>query len=155
MAGIADVTAPLATVLNGVAAGIMFSTVVGIVSMFVALPYKGYVNSVQFLWRRYDPMMPILNMSALVLVVVSAVLGGPAARPAFIASAALLATVVTISVTKNVPVNKYVFGLDAEHQPDNWAEVDPRARWRKWNNIRTALALTAFAINVSATALLH
>jgi uncharacterized membrane protein len=153
--GIADITAPLATVLNGVAAGIMFSTVVGIVPMFVALPYQGYVRSVQFLWRRYDPMMPILNMSALVLVVVSAVLGGPTARPAFISAAVLLATVVIISVTKNVPVNKYVFALDADHQPDDWAQADPRARWRRWNNIRTSLALAAFVVDVTGTALLH
>jgi uncharacterized membrane protein len=146
----------LAAVLNGVAAGIMLSTVVGIVPMMLTQPYRGYVQTVQFLWPRYDPMMPILNASALVLAAVSAVAaGGAPARPAFAVAALLLATVMTISITKNVPVNRYVSGLDPDQQPADWARVDPRPDWQRWNLVRTVLAVGAFAANVTGTALLN
>jgi uncharacterized membrane protein len=150
------VAAALAAALNGVAAGIMLSTVVGIVPMMVAQPYQGYVRTVQFLWPRYDPLMPILNASALVLAAFGAVAaGGGPARPVLATAAILLATVMAISITKNVPVNRFVSGLDPERQPDDWARLDPRRRWQRWNLIRTALAVLAFAANVTGTALLR
>jgi uncharacterized membrane protein len=92
----------------------------------------------------------------LVLAAFSAVaVGGGTARPVLAAAAALLAIVLTISITKNVPVNRFVGGLDPEHQPANWSEVDPRPRWRFWNIIRTTIAVVAFALNVTGTALMH
>jgi uncharacterized membrane protein len=156
MIQLVHLAAPLAAVLNGVAAGIMLSTVIGIVPMMLAMPYDRYVRTVQFLWPRYDPLMPILNGSALVLVVVSAaVVGSVPSRPPLVAAAVLLAVVMTISVTRNVPVNRFVAGLDPGHEPDGWPRLDPRLRWRTWNLIRTVLALLAFAMNITATALLR
>jgi uncharacterized membrane protein len=153
---LAHLTAPLAAVLNGVAAGIMLSTVIGIVPMMLAMPYDRYVRTVQFLWPRYDPLMPILNGSALVLVAVSAaVVGRAPSRPPLVAAGVLLAVVMAISVTKNVPVNRFVTGLDPQDEPEEWPRLDPRARWRTWNLVRTMLALLAFAANVTATALLR
>ena len=52
---------PLVLLGNGVAAGVMLSTVIGVVPMFLTMNYGPYVRSVQFLWPRYDPFMPILN----------------------------------------------------------------------------------------------
>lgn len=155
MNDVGQVTAGLAAALNGIATGIMLSTVVGIVPMFLTLPYRGYVQSVQFLWPRYDPLMPILNASALVLGAFSAVAVGPGpARPVLAAGAVLLAVVITISVTRNVPVNRFVSGLDADEAPVNWAEIDPRRRWQFWNTIRTSVAGAAFVTNVTALTLL-
>jgi uncharacterized membrane protein len=155
MTPLVHVTAALAAVLNGVAAGIMLSTVIGIVPMMLTMPYQRYVQTVRFLWPRYDPLMPILNGTALVLVVVSAALAGRVpSRPAFVVAAVLLATVVTISITKNVPVNRFVSGLDPGEQPGDWPRLDPRARWRTWNLVRTTLALLAFTSTVTATVLL-
>src|SRR4051794_3263827 len=155
MNGITQVTAALAATLNGVAAGIMLSTVVGIVPMFLTLPYRGYVRSVQFLWPRYDPMMPILNASALVLGVFSAVAAGPGPARVVLASAALLvAIVIGISVTRNLPVNRFVSRLDADDQPANWTEIDPRRRWQFWNTIRTSINALAFVTSVAGVALL-
>jgi hypothetical protein len=34
----------------------------------------------------------------------------------------------------------------------DWAEVDPRTRWRNRNLARTVLACTGFAVNVAAIA---
>lgn len=155
MTELAQVTAPLAAVLNGVSAGIMLSTVVGIVPMMLTQTYPGYVRTVQFLWPRYDPLMPILNGTALLLSVVSAVAAGStSARLVLACSALLLTGTMVISITKNVPVNKFVSGLDPGRQPDDWAELDPRHRWQMWNQIRTMLAALAFVANVAATALL-
>jgi uncharacterized membrane protein len=151
----APVTAPLAAVLNGVAAGIMLSTVVGIVPMMLAQPYGSYVRTVRFLWPRYDPLMPILNGSALVLAAFSAATAGDVpARPALALAAALLAGVLAISVIKNVPVNRFVSRLDPARPPADWAQLDPRPRWQRWNLVRTALATLAFVTNVTATAML-
>jgi uncharacterized membrane protein len=155
MTQLVHLTAPLAAVLNGIAAGVMLSTVIGIVPMMLSMQYQRYVQTVQFLWPRYDPLMPILNGAALVLAALSAALsGGEPSRPVFVVAAVLLAAVVTISITKNVPVNRFVSGLDPHHQPSEWSRLDPRARWRTWNLVRTAIALLAFAANVTATALL-
>ena len=152
---IVEVTAPLGALLNGVAAGIMLSTVVGIVPMMVSQPYESYVRTVQFLWPRYDPMMPILNGSAFVLSGLSAaVTTSAAARAVLIGSTVLLGVVLAISISKNVPVNKFVSSLDPERPPADWDRVDPRVRWSRWNEIRTSINALAFTANVAATALL-
>jgi hypothetical protein len=36
----------------------------------------------------------------------------------------------------------------------DWAQLDPRPRWQRWNRVRTALATLAFVTNVTATAML-
>jgi uncharacterized membrane protein len=153
MSEVARLTGPLAVALNGIAAGIMLSTVVGIVPMMLTMPYDRYVRTVQYLWPRYDPLMPLLNGGALVCAALSAaVVGGVSARPPLIAAAVLLAAVMIISITRNVPVNRLVSRLDPARPPADWTSVDPRGRWRAWNLIRTVLALLAFAANVTAAA---
>jgi uncharacterized membrane protein len=150
VSALVHVAAGVAAAANGVGAGIMLSTVLGIAPMFLALPYPRYVQTVQFLWPRYDPLMPVLNGATLVLDIVLCLTAPATARPAYVVAAALLATVMAISITRNVPVNKYVFRLDPDRQPTNWPAADPRRRWRNWNFIRTMLALAAFATNVVA-----
>lgn len=142
----------VAVVTNGLAAGIMLSTVIGIVPMFLAQPYDAYVRSVHFLWRRYDPIMPISNGATLALDVALAagLARDGSVRAGYITAAALLACVMTISITRNVPINRYVFALDPLAPPADWAQRDPRRRWRAWNLTRTALAVLAFAANVTA-----
>lgn len=149
MIGWTSVLGALATVVNGVAAGIMLSTVIGIVPLMRALPYPGYVQMVQFMRPRFDPIMPIANGGALVIDIVLVVTGASDAQLRAVA-AVLLAAVVTISVRKNVPVNRYVMSLNAHEPPSNWAEVDPRQRWKTWNDIRTSCAVLAFLCNVAA-----
>jgi uncharacterized membrane protein len=129
--------------------------VVGIVPMMLAQPYQGYVRMVQFLWPRYDPLMPALNGGALVLSGLSAAAAGSGpARTLQAAAAVLLASVMTISIRKNVPVNRFVGKLDPDRQPADWTLLDPRQRWQRWNLVRTVLAVSAFATNVTGTALL-
>jgi len=146
---------PLALLTNGVAAGVMVSTVIGLAPMQLAVPYETYVDTIQFLWKRYDPFMPIMNALAFLLdVVLAASLPEAPARLLFGTAAVLLLTVMAISVTKNVPINKYVMSLDSRAQPSDWALTDPRIRWRNWNLIRTTLAVLALLVNLSAVAVL-
>jgi len=144
---------PAVLLANGLAAGVMLSTVIGTVPLMMVLPYDRYVHLVQFLWRRYDPFMPIANGLSFAADVVLAVTE-PAARPLWCAAAALLACVMVISVWKNVPVNRYVMSLDPAARPEDWPRRDPRAFWRRWNLIRTSLAVAALAANVAAVAVL-
>ncbi|MCO1580342.1 DUF1772 domain-containing protein [Crossiella sp. SN42] len=144
-----SVLALVAALANGVAAGIMLSTVIGIVPLMLALPYGQYVQLVRFLWRRYDPIMPALNGGVLLLDLLLAALA-PQGRAAHTAAAVLLAAVVLISVSRNVPVNRYVTALDPAHRPADWARRDPRRRWRNWNLLRTGLATLAFLLNLIA-----
>ena len=141
----------VAVLASGLGTGVMLSTVIGMVPMTLALPYDRYVEMIQFMWPRYDPFMPLMNGLAFVLdVVLAIVLGDDPARPFLVAGAVLLAAVMVISVVKNVPINKYVTGLDPRNQPDDWDRADPRQRWRQWNTIRTSLAVLALLANVLA-----
>jgi uncharacterized membrane protein len=148
---LAHLLAIAAIASNGIAAGIMLSTVIGIVPMMLVLPYSRYVQTVQFLRPRFDPVMPITNGCTLILdLALVAAAHDVAARAAFAVAAALVASVMTVSITKNVPVNRYIMSLDPQCQPDAWEQLDPRSRWRTWNLVRTMLALAAFAMNAVA-----
>lgn len=148
------VLVPLGVLCNGIAAGVMLSTVIGIVPLTFALPYDSYVRTIQFLWPRYDPLMPIMNVTTFGLDAVLAIWGGQRARALFGIAAVLLLAVMVISVVKNVPINKYVAALDPQQAPRGWAALDPRPRWRAWNLARTGLALLALAANVAAAGML-
>ncbi|WP_018542706.1 MULTISPECIES: DUF1772 domain-containing protein [unclassified Streptomyces] len=144
--------APLALLANGIAAGIMTATVIGIAPMMLSLPYERYVQTVHFLRPRFDPVMPLANGLTVLLDLLLAITAGDGlARAGFATAAVLLLCVMGISLTKNVPVNRYVMSLSPAVQPPDWAETDPRRRWRAWNTTRTALALFAFVTNIVAT----
>lgn len=147
--------APMAILANGVAAGVMFSTVIGIAPLMLVLPYDRYIQAIQFLWPRYDPLMPITNGAAFLLdVAIAALATNGLGRVSFGLAAALLAAVISISVIKNVPINKYIASLDPARQPPDWADRDPRVRWRNWNLARTSLALLALVVNVAGAGVL-
>lgn len=149
------VLVPLALLGNGVGAGVMLATVLGVVPMFLALPYERYVWSVQFLWPRYDPFMPALNGLTFVLdLVLIAAAPHRAAQALFGAAAVLLAAVMVISIVKNVPINRYVKSLDPGAKPEDWPSRDPRVRWRDWNLARTVLAIVALGANLVAASTL-
>ncbi|MEU5266077.1 DUF1772 domain-containing protein [Amycolatopsis sp. NPDC021455] len=140
-----------ALVGNGVTAGIMLSTVIGIVPLIDRLPYERYVRTIQFLWPRYDPFMPITHGLTMLLDLALVVLDGDPARRALCGTAgAVLLVVMTISVLKNVPINRFVMAQDPQSPPAGWPRSDPRSRWRGWNRLRTGLALLALVVNAAA-----
>lgn len=149
---------PLALFANGIAAGVMLGNAIGPAALALELPYARYVDLIKFMWHRYDPFVPIMNLLAFALDIAIAVVtcqenrGGVGAPTLFGLSAVMLALLMTISITKNVPINNYVTALDPASPPDNWTRLDPRVSWKKWNNARVALALAALIAGLAGTA---
>ncbi len=143
----------LALTGNGLAAGVLLSTVLGGVPLLLSLPPARYVHAHGFLAQRYDPFMPVtLAATAVVDLVLAWLTPGVAGHALYAAAALTVGGVMTISVTKNVPINKYLISLDPDTLPDDWDRRDPRYRWRTWNAVRTTLAVAALVINLAASA---
>jgi uncharacterized membrane protein len=145
---------PIALFANGIAAGVMLGNAMGPAALALELPYSRYIDLIKFMWHRYDPFVPIMNILTFALDIAIAVVtsgdgrGGVWSPTLFALSAGLLAILMTISVTKNVPINRYVTALDPASPPDNWTQLDPRMSWKKWNDIRVTLALAALIAGV-------
>lgn len=138
---------PLAVLAGGLAAGGLMISALGGAPLLLSLPPDRYLPVHKFLVTRFDPFMPICLLTALVgdlLIVVFA----PAATSRALAGAGavIYAAVVYISLTKNVPINKWIGTLDAI--PEGWERIDPRERWKNWNLARTTLAVLALVCNV-------
>ncbi|GAA2598324.1 DUF1772 domain-containing protein [Streptomyces axinellae] len=147
--------APVVVLLNGLAAGVLLGTQLGGWPLLAALPADRYVHAHAFFATRYDPAMPLCLLGTLAGDLwLAAISPGPAARALFVAGAALAAATITISLTKNVPVNKWVQKLDPDDLPDDFAERDPRWRWGAWNQRRSALTGLALVVNCAALTLL-
>ncbi|AVZ76403.1 DUF1772 domain-containing protein [Streptomyces lunaelactis] len=146
---------PLVVLLNGLAAGVLLGTQLGGWPLLAALPADRYVHAHSFFATRYDPAMPVCLLGTLAGDVVLAVIApGQAVRALFIIGAALSVATVTISITKNVPVNKWVQTLDPENLPEDFEENDPRRHWGAWNQRRSVLTVLALFVNCLALALL-
>lgn len=140
---------------SGLTAGVLVSTVLGIMPLMATFPPDTYVVSHRYLWSRYDPFMPIcFGLSVVAGGALTVLAPTSGARLLFGGAAVLLAVVMVISITKQVPINRWVRALDPAALPANWDTVDPRARWRGWNFVRTALACVGFGVNTAAVAAL-
>ncbi|MDA3647670.1 DUF1772 domain-containing protein [Saccharopolyspora indica] len=150
-----EVLVPLVLLLNGLSAGVLTGTLLGGVPLLLALPDDRYVHAHAFFATRYDPFMPACFIGTVLGDVVLVVVAPTAATAVLFAVAAVLAAgAVVISLLKNVPINKWVCGLDPDHLPADFAERDPRRAWQTWNRARSALAIAALLVNAAAVALL-
>jgi uncharacterized membrane protein len=146
---------PLALLSGGLAAGALVMSALGGAPLLLALPVDNYVPVHKFLVTRFDPFMPAcLIVSLLCDVGLAVVNPSPLTRVVAGVTAAVYLSVVYVSVTKNVPINKWVEKLDPDDLPTDWASVDPRKRWRDWNLVRTSLATIGLAGNVLAVGIL-
>lgn len=145
---------PLALLGTGLAAGGLMIASLGGAPLLLRLPTKQYVPVHQFLVTRFDPFMPICFCVGMIADVILTF--GPArtttAQALTGTAAALLVVTLVVSLTKNVPINRWVSKLDPEALPDNFEHLDPRVRWRNWNVVRTAFAVAALLANVAAVA---
>lgn len=151
-----SVLVPVVLLLNGLAAGVLLGTQLGGWPLLAALPPDRYVHAHAFFATRYDPAMPICLLGTVIGDALLAA-GTPhtAARLLFAAAALAAALTVTISITKNVPVNKWIQTIDPDDLPPDFAELDPRSSWGPWNRRRSVLTVVAFAVNcVALTTLL-
>lgn len=147
-----ELLAPLVLLTNGLAAGVLVGTVLGGVPLLLALPVDRYVHAHGFFATRYDPFMPTCLLLTVAGDAVLAALAPARAAVPFAIAALLTAGVVTISLTKNSPVNKWMTTLDPENLPEDFE--NPRESWASWNRARTALAVAALLANVVAIGLL-
>ncbi|MFC4587949.1 DUF1772 domain-containing protein [Sphaerisporangium corydalis] len=143
----------IALTSNGLAAGVLLSTVLGGVPLLLTLPPARYVHAHGFLAQRYDPFMPVtLALTAVVDVVLAWSTPGATGHALYAAAAVTVGCVMVISLTKNVPINKWLISLDPDTLPADFDRRDPRYRWRTWNAVRTALAVLGLVINLAASA---
>ncbi|WP_116198858.1 DUF1772 domain-containing protein [Amycolatopsis circi] len=146
---------PLVVLANGLAAGVLAGTQLGGWPLLRSLPANEYVRAHAFFATRYDPFMPIcLVLTVLGDLVLGVFAAEGVAGALFLTAAVLAVATVGISLVKNVPVNKWVRGLDPAHLPGDFAERDPRRNWGGWNRARTVLCTLALAANCVALGLL-
>ncbi|MDJ1133968.1 DUF1772 domain-containing protein [Streptomyces iconiensis] len=147
--------APSVVLFNGLAAGVLFGTQLGGWPLLAALPADRYVHAHAFFATRYDPAMPLCLLGTLAGDIWLAVLAPDGAASAlFVLGAVLAACTVVISLTQNVPVNKWIQTLDPDNLPQDFAARDPRRRWGAWNQRRSTLTVAALLANCAALALL-
>jgi uncharacterized membrane protein len=155
MVAVVAVLVPVLLLANGLAAGVLVGTQLGGWPLLVALPPERYVHAHAFFATRYDPFMPACLFGTVLGDGVLAATA-PAAWPRALAATAgaLALATVTISLVKNVPVNKWVRTLDPDALPADFASRDPRRHWGTWNRARTTLTVAALLINCTSLALL-
>lgn len=142
---------PLLLLANGMAAGGLMIAFLGGAPLQFVLPVPDYVVVQKFLTTRFDPFMPIcLIITILVDSTLAATTPAMPFRLLAAVAGALVACAITVSLTKNFPINKFVRSLDPQRLPANWSDVDPRVKWRNWNAVRTTLTVTALVCNVTA-----
>ncbi|GHF69284.1 hypothetical protein GCM10010218_58350 [Streptomyces mashuensis] len=146
---------PLVVLANGLAAGVLVGTQLGGWPLLASLPPARYVHAHAFFATRYDPFMPLCFLGTVAGDAVLA-LGAPhgPARWAFAAGVPLVLAAVAVSVTRNVPVNRWVRSLDPEALPADFARRDPRPGWGAWNRVRCLLAVAALVTNCLGLGLL-
>jgi uncharacterized membrane protein len=150
-----DVLLPLALLGSGFAAGGLMIASLGGAPLLLSLPTDRYIPVHKFLVTRFDPFMPISMCTALVCDAIAAFVAPAGAGRALFATASLaLVAAMVVSMTGNVPINRWISTVDPQRLPADWERLDPRVRWRNWNLVRTALAVAALAANAAAVAVL-
>lgn len=149
---LAPVLLPVVLLAGGLAAGVLLATQLGGWPYLASLPDPDYVRAHAFFSTRYDPWMPLCILVSLAGDVVLAVVVPGAAAALFAGGAVLAAVTGAISLTRNVPGNKYVQTLVPAALPADFPERDPRPVWGPWNRARSVLGIAAFAANVAGLA---
>lgn len=117
------------------------------------LPGPAYVRHWQALNHDYGRVMPPLLLTCLAALVGCCVLAWRQGRLPFgLALAATLLTLATVvlTVTRMEPLNVVAGAWDPDRLPADWESV--RRRWLTLHTIRTVLAVTAFAVLLTAHA---
>ena len=148
-----QVLVPIVLLANGLAAGVLLWSVIGGVPLLLRLPAPRYIETEQFWGNRFEPFQPLCVLLTVAGDIALAVVAGLPAGPLFGTAAVCGVKVLLVSLTRNVPIKRWVMSLDPGSLPADWEQRDPRPRWAKWNLVRAVLAVTAFVLNVVAVAL--
>ena len=146
---------PVVLLSSGLAAGVLVGTQLGGFPLLAALPADRYVHAHAFFATRYDPFMPgCFVTTAFVDLLLVFLAPEPAAAVLFLLGTLLTLFTMAISVTKNVPTNRWVQTLDPDALPADFDYVERRAGWGRWNRTRSYLAVAAFLVNCIALGVL-
>ncbi|GAA2411510.1 hypothetical protein GCM10010191_20930 [Actinomadura vinacea] len=146
---------PAAALANGLCAGVLVGSVLGVVPYYRTLPEDGYIRAHAFSVGRYDPFQPICLLITLVADAAVAALADDAAARLLCAAAAVLAlTVIAVTLARNLPMNRSIQRIVPDAPPDGFRARAFLRRWARWNALRTALAALALLINAAAIGVL-
>jgi len=134
---------------SGVVAGVLFAVALSVLPALFAMPVDRYVYTHKLIGRNWDPTMPVIVLSCMVIDVVLAVVA-PSGTAWFAIAAVALLGVSVVSHFCNVPINRRVKSQDPADIPAGWR--DPRPVWRRWHLLRTGLSLGALSVNAFAVA---
>ncbi|HEY9389062.1 MAG TPA: anthrone oxygenase family protein [Mycobacteriales bacterium] len=141
----------LVLLTSGPAAGVLIGSAMGPVLALQSLPPNRYVEMHRLLARRPEPFQPICFVTALVCDAMLVVLVESVGVSMLCAvAAACEAGVIMVSKARSNPLKRFATSFDPENLPDEWAQIDPRPSWARWNLARTALASVALVANVAA-----
>ena len=150
-----QVLLPVALLCGGISVGGLTASVVAAVPLRMSLPPSQAVYAHQFMVSRLDKLMPAcLVVTMLSVTVAGFAVPSPAARVLCLLAAALQLAALVLSVVKLVPINTWLAQLDPANLPVDYAERDPRDRWRAYNLIRAGFVLTAWALIAVAVGVL-
>jgi hypothetical protein len=152
---ITQLVVPALLVANGLAAGVLLWSAVAGVPFMLIMPAQRYVQAQQFWGKRSEPLQPTcMALTALADVTLALTVGNGPARWLFTLGAVVALSVITVSLTRNVPIKRWVMSLDARALPEDFEQRDPRRTWAAWNLTRTVLAVLALAANAAAVGFL-
>ncbi|HEX4260821.1 MAG TPA: DUF1772 domain-containing protein [Acetobacteraceae bacterium] len=114
------------------------------------LSVSTYIEFHQNTNRTFDPYMPIVVVGALAGGVALALMYGidSIAGQLAAAGAVCYALVIIIGVPTCVRINHQIASWSIQNPPREWAQI--RARWIRFNVIRTLFSVPAFAVYVLA-----
>ncbi len=136
--------------LTGVLTGNEFGSWAALHPALRELPHRAHVRSEQAVTRRYGKIMPALMTGALVSFVPVLSLVSDRRSSSFLfglAGMVCYATMLAITLTGNVPINRRTLELD----PDTTSReefLELRARWDRLHTARNVLNLAGFGLAI-------
>lgn len=147
------VLAAITTTVVGLVVGVELAVAVIVSPILRGLPTGPGIAGRAHAARLLGRVMPRCYVASLVLVVALAALTwGTLTAMVALASAALLAASVVMSVVLLVPINDRVVTWTAEDRPDDWQ--DQQGRWDTLHAVRVVVIIAAFALLSAAAAML-
>jgi uncharacterized membrane protein len=141
----------LVMLASGLIAGVFFDVALAMLPAFMGMSLGRFIYTNNTIGKGYHPTMPIVCSTTVAADVSLVVLDHGAHRYLFLIGTLLVAGTMVVSEFGNMRINRVLLTIDPENVPAGW--VDPRARWRAFHLLRTALAVLAVAVNGTAVVL--
>jgi uncharacterized membrane protein len=146
---------PAAALANGLCAGVLVASVLGVVPYYRTLPADGYIRAHAFSVGRYDPFQPVCLLITLVADAAAAIWADDgAARLLCAAAAVLVLAVLAVTLARNLPMNRSIQRVVPDAPPEGFVAGAFLRSWARWNAVRTAFAALALLANAAAIGVL-